>query len=328
MRAAPLLAGAAALTALAALAGCSSGSGSGSGSGSAADEAPDTSAYTDGSRVPKVEKEWDIPELPLARYEFSADETERTTQAQVRGAERCMAGFGFTGFILDPTGPVSVDRQASFATLVAVAMATPFGELDLDEARRWGYGWDPKLPGGEGKKGPTVTEAEYQVLYNADRATDLVVKGRKVPEGGCFGQASARLNEGVEDTTRMYTYTSRRTQALAKKARKDPDVSEALRTWATCVEDKGFKRYKGREEAFRDDAWHRGDDGNTRRTQRERDTAVADIECAREHNTVGVWWAGEARAQSADIVSHRAQYEAVRRDQDVVRANVRDVMGD
>lgn len=327
MRAASLIAGAAALTALtalAALAGCSAGSGP----VSAAGKAPDTSAYTDGSRVPKVEKEWDIPELPLARYEFSADDSKRTSQAQARGAERCMAGFGFTGFSLDPTRPVLVNRQASVATLVAVAMATPFGELDLDEARRWGYGWDPKSPGGDGEKGRTVTETQYQVLYHADRSAGLTVKGRKVPEGGCFGQASARLTEGVEDTTRMYTYTSSRTRALAKKARKDPDVSEALRTWAACVEDRGFKRYKGREEAFRDEAWDRGDDGNTRRTRRERDTAVADIECAREHNTVGVWWAGEARAQSADIVSHRERYEAVRRDQDVVRANVRDVMGD
>lgn len=105
-------------------------------------------------------------------------------------------------------------------------------------------------------------------------------------------------------------------------------MSRALRTWAACVEDKGFAPYAGREEAFRHKAWDRGDNGNTRRTREERDTAVADIECAREHNTVGEWWAGEARAQSADVRSHRAAYEAVRRDQEVVRANIRDVLGD
>ncbi|MFI6696613.1 hypothetical protein ACIBLA_33675 [Streptomyces sp. NPDC050433] len=293
---------------------------------SAADEAPDTSAYTDGTRVPKVEQEEDIPELPLARYEFGDSETQRMTRAQARTAQRCMADFGFADFPLDPALPDAMNIAGG--RLVAVAMATPFGELDLDEARRWGYGWDPKpSDDGNGKKDRAMTDAEYRVFHNVDRATGRTLNGREVPEHGCSGQAAARLTEGVEDTTRMWTYASSRSEKLAGTVRKDPDVSGALRTWAACVEDKGFKRYEGREEAFRDKAWHRDDDGNTRRTQRERDTAVADIECAREHNTVGVWWAGEARAQSADVETHRAAYEAVRRDQDVVRANVRDMLG-
>lgn len=304
--------------ALMALAGCSAAAGD--------DEAPDTSAYTDGSRVPKVEKEWDIPELPLSRYEFGADDTKRTTRAQARLAQRCMADHGFADFPLDPALPGSMNTVGG--RLMSVAMATPFGELDLDEARRWGYGWNPKTAEkAAAKKDRPMTDAEFEVLYNSDRSTGRTVNGRAIPENGCSGQAAARLTEGVEDTTRMYTYTSRRSQALAEQARKDLDVSRALRTWASCVEDKGFARYAGREEAFRDEAWDRDDDGNTRRTREERDTAVADIECAREHNTVGEWWAGEARAQSADVRSHRATYEAVRRDQEVVRANIRDVLG-
>ncbi|MFD3525232.1 hypothetical protein [Streptomyces sp. NPDC058653] len=304
-----------------ALAGCSSGSETGS--------APDTSAYTDGSRVPTIEQEEDIPQLPLARYEFSDSDTKRTTRAQASVARRCMADFGFTDFPLDPALPGSTNTTTT--AMVAVAMSTPFGELDLDEARRWGYGWDPELSdagAGFGGKDRAMTDAEYRVYYNADRTPGFTVKGREVPETGCYGKASTGLTDGVEDATRMWTYTSRRALALSKTAAKDPEVDKALRTWATCVEDKGFGPYEDREAAFRDKAWHRGDDGNTRRTRRERDTAVADIECAREHNTVGVWWAGSARSQSADIRSHRSAYEAVRRDQDVVRANVRRVLGD
>lgn len=308
---------AAAVVAMVALTGCSA----------AVDEPPDTSAYTDGSRVPKVEKEWDIPELPLARYEFSGGDTKRMTRAQARLAQRCMADHGFADFPLDPALPGSMNTAGG--QLVAVAMATPFGELDLDEAWRWGYGWDPKTSeSASAKKDRPMTDAEYEVFHNADRATDRTVNGREIPENGCSGRAATRLTDGVDDTTRMYTYTSGRSQALAAEARQDPDVSAALRTWATCVEDEGFARYADRAAAFNDKAWHRGDDGNTRRTRQERDTAVADIECAREHNTVGVWWAGEARAQSADIESHRSRYEEVRRDQDVVRANIRDVLGD
>ncbi|MFI6082529.1 hypothetical protein ACIBBB_16385 [Streptomyces sp. NPDC051217] len=183
MRATSLVAVAAALAAVATLAGCSSGS--------ADDAPPDTSAYTDGSRVPKVENEDDIPELPLARYQFSDKETERLTEAQARVAQRCMADFGFENFPLDPALPGSTDMAA--ATMVAVAMSTPFGELDLDEARRFGYGWDPKVSeGGYGKKDRATTDAEYRVYYNADRTPGLTVRGREVPETGCYGQARNR----------------------------------------------------------------------------------------------------------------------------------------
>ncbi|MEV8343248.1 hypothetical protein [Streptomyces niveus] len=262
---------AAVVVALMALAGCSAADD---------DEAPDTSAYTDGSRVPKTEKEWAIPELPLARHEFGAGDTKRTTRAQARLVQRCMADHGFADFPLDPALPGSMNTVSG--QLVSVAMATPFGELDLGEARRRGYGWDSKTAEkAAAKKDRPMTDAEFEVLYNSDRSTGRTVNGRAIPENGCSGQAAARLTEGVDDTTRMYTYTSRRSQAPAKEARQDPDVSRALRTWAACVED-----------------------------------------------TVGEWWAGEARAQSADVRSHRATYEAVRRDQEVVRANIRDVLGD
>ncbi|WP_405794874.1 hypothetical protein [Streptomyces sp. NBC_01506] len=314
---------AAALAAVTALAGCSPGSAD---DGAGGTSTTDTSAYTDGSRVPNVDEERDIPELPLARYEFSETDTKRFSQAQARSAQRCMADFGFPDFPLEPALPDSLGTTTGM--MVAVAMATSFGELDLDEARRWGYGWEPKPADSQaGKKGRAMTDAEYQVYYNSGGSADRTVNGREVPENGCYGRAFAQLTDGVQDATRMWTYPSKRAEALARTTLKDPDASEALRTWADCVEDKGFTRYAGREEAFRDKAWHRGDDGNTRRTQRERDTAVADIECAREHNTVGVWWAASARAQTSDIDSHRATYEAVRRDKDVVRANSRHMLG-
>ncbi|MFE6402052.1 hypothetical protein [Streptomyces alboflavus] len=93
------------------------------------------------------------------------------------------------------------------------------------------------------------------------------------------------------------------------------------------VVDKGFKRYASPEAASRDKAWHRGDEGDTRRTRRERDTAVADIECKREHNTAGVWRTVAAERQRRDISRHRSAYESVRADQERVRSTVRNVLG-
>ncbi|MDN3054495.1 hypothetical protein PH213_08065 [Streptomyces sp. SRF1] len=66
-------------------------------------------------------------------------------------------------------------------------------------------------------------------------------------------------------------------------------MRRALRSWPQCLVDKGFKRYRTPDDAYQDTAWHRGEDGNTPHARREVSTAVADVECKREHDTVGVW---------------------------------------
>ncbi|MEU3921894.1 hypothetical protein [Streptomyces sp. NPDC029004] len=58
-------------------------------------------------------------------------------------------------------------------------------------------------------------------------------------------------------------------------------------------------------------------------TERELATATADVECKRKHETVRVWWGVRAEMQRADVERNKATYEAVRRDLDTVRANIR-----
>ncbi|GGO33844.1 hypothetical protein [Streptomyces lasiicapitis] len=274
-----------------------------------------------GSGVPEVDDEKDLPELPLDRYEFSTRDSEREQQAADRFTQRCMKSHGFLDF---PRQWREHDITMS-NRLIAVAISTTlYGSLDLDGARRRGYGVErdalEKYEKEHAGKGRLVTPDEYEVLRGEGA-------GRKVPEGGCAQAGARRVRADVKDETLLMRYVAGRRTALDKAVAKDPRMRRALDEWADCVADKGFKRYASPEAAFRDKAWGRGQEGDTKRTRRERDTAVADIECKREHNTAGVWWAVAAEGQRRDISRHRSAYEAVRADQERVRATVRGVLG-
>ncbi|MEU6761016.1 hypothetical protein ABZ916_00710 [Streptomyces sp. NPDC046853] len=269
--------------------------------------------------MPSVREEKDLPELPLERYEFSTRDSERQTEAQERMTRTCMRKRGFEDFPLRPARP----EMANSLAMVAVAMPSyPYGTLDLDGARRWGYGWEPAPSRTDARwpEGRAVREEEQEALYGRG--------GKRA--SGCANSGAERLTEGVRDKTRMYTYVSERSQRLDKVIAKDKRVREALDTWSDCLESKGVKRYRTPYDAFGDKAWSRGNDhgGNTDRSAKERATATADVECKREHNTAGVWWAVREEKQREDVARHKDTYEAVRADQNRLRANVKRVLGE
>lgn len=274
-----------------------------------------TGSSGDRKGASEAEEADDVPALPIDRYKLGKRATRDFDTARDRLAQRCMVRLGFTDFPLDPKPPKSFG--SSGAPLLALRVSgTPLGPLDLDQAKRWGCGWSPKKAplGGAGPKGRAMTDKEYAALYG--RSGDA-------PKGGCAGQGDRQLLKGVADATHMWAYPSRRAERLEKAVAKEPRMRKAFATWSDCVVDKGFKRYGNPEAAQEDKAWGRGRDGNTTHTQREVGTAVADIECKRKHNTLGVWWSVTAERQRADIDRNKAAYEAVRRDLDTVRANVR-----
>ncbi|MBW5423284.1 hypothetical protein GKQ77_17220 [Streptomyces sp. BG9H] len=212
-----------------------------------------------------------------------------------------------------------------------VMWVAPYGMLDLGQARRWGYGFDPDAMAKALPKGRAPTRREYEVLHGlgAEGGDDMVVRGRKVPEGGCSAEGSRRLMADVSDEERLWGYVPGRVQKLDKAVARDERVRRAFRDWSRCVEGKGFKEYESPGDAFRDKAWGAGrEDGNTGRTRRELETAVADVECNRKLNTAGVWWAVSNEQQRADLRRNKSRYAAVREDQARLRAAISKVLGE
>ncbi|MEU5031358.1 hypothetical protein [Streptomyces milbemycinicus] len=272
--------------------------------------------------VPEVKDEKDLPALPLDSYRLSTEESRQFGKAQRLLAQRCMIRLGFTDFPADPKPPHSY----ASSLLTIVGASTSLGPLDLDQVKRWGYGWEPKRRKALEPTGRAMTDAEYAALY-AMSSSETKPSGRKPPKQGCSGQANRQLLKGIEGARRMWTYPAERAAALQKAVKMDQGVRRAFATWATCVVDKGGKRFADPMAAYSDKGWRRGKDGNTPHTRREVATAVADVECKRENNTLGVWWAALAKRQRSDIQRNKHEYDAVRGDLDVLRGNVRKALG-
>ncbi|MEV3855142.1 hypothetical protein AB0J38_12550 [Streptomyces sp. NPDC050095] len=275
-------------------------------------------AWADGT--PVVWSDEEMPELPLDAYEFGGrDKKDFDDLDAARNllAQHCMVRRGFADFPREPKYPGIGGKSATTASLVAVSTG-PVGPYDLGNARRWGYGWDPEkkmsLPEPKGRE---MTTEEVGVYYGDGSA----------PHTGCSGEASDRIERGVSDSRRMWSYVGGREMAVRDQVDRDPQMRRAYRAWADCVVDKGFKRYANPVRAFDDKAWKRGQNGNTTRTDRELGTAVADIACKRAHNTAGVWWTVARRLQQRELARHQGEFEAVRKDRDTLRANIRDVLG-
>ncbi|MEU8984372.1 hypothetical protein [Streptomyces sp. NPDC048309] len=237
--------------------------------------------------------------LPADRYDYTPQDYQRSRQASALLIRQCMADRGHRDFPLDPRYPSD--------PLVATAVSTDYGALDLDTARRWGYGWDPAKHPAVRPKGRRMTNAEY-----ADWPA-------------CNADASRRLMQGI-DLKRDWLYASRRAIEVDKAVKRDPRLHAAWGVWSRCVAEQGFTRYPDPVAAYTDDAWQRESDGNTRHTQRERATAVADVTCKRRHHTAELWHAVRAQKQAADITRHRDRYTAGLQALRTYRANIAEVL--
>ncbi|MFI9809135.1 hypothetical protein ACIHEJ_33105 [Streptomyces sp. NPDC052301] len=241
----------------------------------------------------------DLGPLPADRYGYTSQDYRRSQRASALLVRQCMADRGHQDFPLDPRYPAD--------PVVATAVATDYGALDLDTARRWGYGWDPAKPLVPQPKGRRMTSAEYADLP------------------ACNAEASRRLMRGV-DLERDWLYAATRQAEVDKAVKRDPRLRAAWDAWSRCVAEQGFARYPDPVAAYTDDAWHRGSDGNTRHTERERATAVADVTCKRRHRTAEVWHTVRARKQAADITRHRDRYAAALQALRTYRANIAQVL--
>ncbi len=241
----------------------------------------------------------DLGALPSARYDYTPQDYQRSQRASALLARQCMAEHGHPDFPLDPRYPTD--------PVVATMVSTDFGALDLAAARRWGYGWDPAKPVVPRPKGRRMTSAEYADLP------------------ACNAQANRRLMRGI-DLKRDWLYASTRAIEVDKALKRDPRLRSAWDEWSRCVAEQGFTRYPDPIAAYTDDAWQRGSDGNTRHTQRERATAVADVTCKRRLHTAERWHSLWAQKQTVDITRHRDRYAAGLKALRTYRANIAEVL--
>ncbi|WP_329498674.1 hypothetical protein [Kitasatospora herbaricolor] len=256
--------------------------------------------------------------LPLLRYRPTPTEQEQIAKAENLLVERCAARFGIA-WTPDPPLP-------------------PIGPKNLMD---WRYGiHDPNLSSQRGYQTDAAQQARYDAAFRAratrppetadtqvvlaglgipvdtlalasSEARAGTVAGQAVPEGGCVGEARRTLGS---PTRGVSTFVQQLTSASYPESMNDPEVKAVFGQWSHCMASRGYG-YAAPMDA-NDDPQFRPKPGGV--SQREIDTAIADLDCRNAYRVAEVWHAAEVRIQEGLVAANTVALEADRRTLDGV----------
>ncbi len=222
--------------------------------------------------------------FPVDGYRVTASQSLAIQNAVQILTARCAKQFGVTVPVqLRTTEPVLDYRHL-------------YGVTDPAEAQRWGYQVPPaQTPSGPtSSDGPELSRDDMTVVSGwpqgrigdpAKPPTGLVQAGKKVPTGGCRGEATRTL--GLNDNENPQESPTVRSIAdgASHQAQADARVVAAFGAWSQCMNSRGF--------AYRN-PWEPVDKRWPQPTgEEETNTAVADVACKRKVNLISIWYGVE-----------------------------------
>ncbi|MEU0412245.1 hypothetical protein ABZ307_31090 [Streptomyces griseorubiginosus] len=296
-----------AAVALSAVTGCSSSSGSDEeGRAAGGTGAPSVSSF------PKLTSATD-KSLPVEAYLLDAEQEEQLSDAENILRERCMARFGIAYKVPE----TSVFVPESITQL-------RYGPTDADDVAGHGY-----KPAGSEK---AVVKPKPQELAPAatmvlNGTTDPNVKpgsaaakggqdynGKKVPAGGCIGEAKAKLGYSADRTPSENgappIADKVNTDSWAKSY-EDARVKAVFAKWSACMKEKGYT-YADPMKANNDSQWEQ----NPLATAKEKQVASADVACKAKYNVVGTWYAVDVAYQEQMIEQNAEALAEVKKTKD------------
>ncbi|NML54734.1 hypothetical protein HHL19_18990 [Streptomyces sp. R302] len=136
------------------------------------------------------------------------------------------------------------------------------------------------------------------------------VNGKKVPNGGCIGQANRMIDaEAAQTSTAQQISAETFTRSKA-----DARVVKAFAAWSSCMKKKGYN-YKEPLDASDDPRF-----SSREVTSEEISTAVSDIECRNSTSVAKVWFDAETELQKRLI---EEQAEQLNQESDALDAAVK-----
>lgn len=250
-------------------------------------------------QIPVVQDAGELT-LPLDAYNFTSDSQRVFEDAKATLVRDCLRRFGVEVSMSDireddlPEYGWQRERRYGLFDMAAAqsrgyhrqgmpSEPQTFSSLDeIEEYRRAQGRWFP-------------SEAEQFLLDGHGRSEfegrDLPrdANGEPLPDEGCRGEAEQVLYDGLSRPARPIDAAAQSKQ----RAFGDSRVEEAKAAWSDCMADRGYDYSSIWEPSNRD--WP------DPVTDEEIATAVADVECKRETNLVGIWYAVDAAHQRAFI---------------------------
>jgi hypothetical protein len=206
--------------------------------------------------------------LPLDAYRLTGKQRWSITAARIPLVEKCMERYGFD---LDVPVPRREFTRTDNQYIV--------GLTDLAQAQKYGYHSPPE----EEQSLPPEPKLSAQAQAVLEGSGEASHNGKKVPQGGCDGEAKRKIQQGgpfLEDTDAAGVLTLQ----VEKKVEQDSRVIKIYKEWAACMKKRGFDYAEPSAP---------GNDPNNRKgnapSAREIEVATADVTCKRETNLVSMW---------------------------------------
>ncbi|MFK4104958.1 hypothetical protein ACI2L1_33775 [Streptomyces sp. NPDC019531] len=230
--------------------------------------------------------------LPIEPYLFTNRQMTGILRARQALVAPCMRQFGIDW----PAGRTPGDSTAADPGMRNAAnIARRYGITDPADAARHGYhlasGNRQKSAKGSSSRPDADTLAVLTGRTDDGAPAPIRYHGRAIPEGGCQGQATARLtgdpqglgNDQLVNEINIVSY--QRSQADAR-------VKSVFRAWSACMRQRGYS-YAAPTEAPGKAPQFTGPTP----TRTEIALARADVACKRDTNVIGVWFAVDAAYQ-------------------------------
>jgi hypothetical protein len=242
--------------------------------------------------------------LPIEPYLFTNRQMAAILRARQALVVPCMRRFGIDWPVSGSTPAIGTGMVAGMKN--AANMSRRYGITDPAEAARYGYHLAPgarqrttKDPSARPPNADTLAVLTGRTAEGAPARARY--HGRAIPEGGCQGQATARIsgaaqrlgNDQVASEINVVSY---------QRSTTDPRVTSVFRAWSACMRERGYS-YAAPTEAPGKDPRFTGPEP----TRAEITLARADVACKGETNVIGVWFTVDAAYQRQMMASKSAE---------------------
>lgn len=256
--------------------------------------------YASAPAEPRVDSiptitDWRDISLPLDAYVQDFADRQVVLRAEYALTKSCVEQFGFQfaapAWDKSPADVPNAGQQAHYRL---------YGLLDVDHAKQMGYHSYGEKPASEAAYANMMLSDDY---YNvvAAKFGGGIFNGKTIPDGGCFGAAQREV-EGATDLS----VPDQLSFASWTAAKSDSRVVAAFAKWSRCMAGSGY-HYSTPMEANNDPQW-----SGERASTAEIAVAVADVNCKKTTNLVGIRMAVDAAYQRRAIGQHGMELNAIK----------------
>ncbi|MER6469075.1 hypothetical protein [Streptomyces collinus] len=237
--------------------------------------------------------------LPVDAYMPAGHDLLQTTDAMITLEQRCVSRYGLKYTPTEARLPNFSKNSRRYGVPESSQVAREFGfHMTQNDPR--------SLPKHLGT--PPSQEVRTVLTATSPQGPVTTYHGRRLPKGGCVAASDRALTGGDEEQRAGHSPVAEQIRAHSfEYSQLDPRVIAAQTAWKKCMSAQGYTNYKKTFDAAGDDRW----DVPTA-TSQEITVAVADWQCAKQVNLVGVWFAVESAYQNAQIEKHAEELQQAR----------------